>query len=182
MVSQEKLLTVSAFEAFADAHDDQRFELIDGRMLEKMPTEEHAIIAANIVTELTLYARKHGGRAAVEPRHRMPDDDHNARLPDVAYTAEANLLPVVRTGSIPQMPDLAVEIQSPSQGPKLMADKAAYYLTNGCRMVWLVYTSKKLVEIITHDDRQLLDTNETINGADVLPDFSMSVALVFDKV
>lgn len=50
MAIQERLYTVEEFEAFiAEAENvDRLFELIDGEIFEKMPTEEHSLIIGNI--------------------------------------------------------------------------------------------------------------------------------------
>lgn len=76
------------------------------------------------------------------------------------------------------MPDLAIEIQSPGQSDKLMSDKADYYLANGTRMVWIIY-KKRIVEVRTQDDRQLLNEDDILDGGDLLPGFSVAVKDVF---
>ena len=102
----------------------------------------------------------------------------NDRIPDLSFiTHEKGAL--VREGAAPYMPDLAVEVQSPGQSDKLMADKAAYYLANGTRMVWLVYPEKRIVEVLTPDDRQLLNDENTLSGGDVLPNFSLPIREIF---
>jgi Uma2 family endonuclease len=88
---------------------------------------------------------------------------------------------IVEDGSAPYMPDLAVEIQSPGQSDKLVVDKAEYYLANGTQMVWLVYPTKKLVELLTKDDRQLLTLTDTLRGGTLLPDFSLPVKDIFAR-
>lgn len=77
------------------------------------------------------------------------------------------------------MPDLAVEVQSPSNTLKGMQEKAAYYLLNGTRMVWLVYTEKQLIEVLTPHDRQLLTINDSLSGGDVLPGFMLPLKTIF---
>lgn len=79
----------------------------------------------------------------------------------------------VEQGPVPQMSDLAVEVQSPGQSDKHMADKAAYSLANGTRMVWLVYPRKGLVEVLTTDERHLLTGGDRIDGGEVLPGFTL---------
>lgn len=76
-------------------------------------------------------------------------------------------------------PDLAVEVKSPDDSLKKMTEKAAYYLANGVRMVWLIYPKMKLVEVLTPDDRQLLNENDTLDGGSVLPGFTMAVRDIF---
>jgi len=181
MVVQKKTHTTAEFSAFIHKAEnaDRLFELIDGEIVEKVPTEEHGVIAANIVTELNLYLRTNRiGRVAVEVRHQLPGDDQNDRLPDVSFTSQLDR-PVVREGAVQHMPDLAVAVKSPDQTDKLMADKADFYLANGSRMVWLIYPRKRLVEVLTPDARYLLSGTDVISGDDVLPGFTMNVSDVF---
>jgi len=183
MVTSEGLMTVTEFERIAEQEDDRRLELIHGEIVEKMPTEEHGVLVARLVAKLLGYVDDNDlGRVAVEPRHRAPNDELNSRIPDLAFTSKDRALPLTKRGSVPLMPDLAVEVQSPGQSDKFLADKAAYYLANGSRMVWLVYPSKKLVEVLTADDRQLLIVGDTLSGGDVLPGFTLELAALFKDV
>jgi Uma2 family endonuclease len=124
MAIQKKLHTVEEFEAFADSkeNDDRRFELINGEIYEKMPTEEHGIVAGNIFGFIWNFNREHQlGNVAIEVRHRMPDDKHNARMPDVSFISDPNRT-IVERGSVPRMPDLAIEVQSPDDKPAQMRE------------------------------------------------------------
>jgi Uma2 family endonuclease len=87
----------------------------------------------------------------------------------------------VTQGGVPYLPDLALEIQSPGQSDRFMMDKADYYLANGTRMVWLIYTERRLVEGLTPTERHLLTEKDTdtISGDEVLPGFSVAVADIF---
>jgi len=167
-------------------NDERRFELIDGEIIEKLPTEEHGVIAAQIVARIIMFLEQHGikGRVAVEPRHKMPADRRNSRIPDIAYTSPERLLPLVKKGAVPQMPDLAVEIKSPDDKVNVLRAKPAFYLANGARMVLLIFPEQRLVEIYRPDvDVTLLIDNEVrhdaIDGADVLPGFTLPLATLF---
>lgn len=178
-----RAITLVEFERFAETDDDRRFELIHGEVVEKLPTEEHGVVVARLVARLLLHVEAHDlGRVAVEARHRIPDDDHNSRIPDLVFTCKERLLPLTKKGSVPQMPDLAVEVQSPGQSEKRMADKADYYLQNGARMVWLLYPQKGIVEVLTADDRKLLVETDMLDGGDVLPGFALDVAYLFKDI
>ena len=184
MAVQPKLVTVSEFEEFIlrPENEDQRFELLDGRILEKVPTEEHGVYTLNIGTEFRLYARQHGGRAAVEARHNNPDDPYNDRIPDVSYTSAARMLPLVKEGAVPQMPEVAVEVKSPDDTYAKMRRKAAFYIENGARMVWLVFPEKRQIEVYYENgDLKILDENGILDGGDVMPGFTMSVRAVFEE-
>jgi Uma2 family endonuclease len=60
-----------------------------------------------------------------------------------------------------------------------MSDKAAYYLANGSQMVWLIYPNRRLVEVLTADERYLLTVDGTISGGELLPGFSIAVRDLF---
>lgn len=178
-----RLVTVAEFEEFSDQEEnqDRRFELIDGEIVEKMPTEEHGIIVLRIGSRLLIFVEARGlGRVAVEPRHRVPDDEHNARLPDIAFTSASRVLPVTRRGSVPQMPDLVVEVKSPDDTYARMRKKAAYYLEHGSRLVWLVYPEKQLVEVYrSGTDSEILNIDDVLTGHDVLPGFELPINDIF---
>ncbi len=174
-------ITAEAFEAFLvlPENRDRLWELIHGKVVEKVPTEEHGLIVGNILFALKLYIRQtKQGRVGAEIRHQRPNDNHNSRLPDVSYSVD-NTRPVVTEGAVPVYPDLAVEVKSPDDSYVEMRDTAHFYLAQGTRMVWLVYPAKRAMEIITADDIQWLMIGDTLSAADVLTGFSVSVAEIF---
>lgn len=184
MAVEHKLVTIAEFEEFIrrPENEDRRFELLDGRIIEKVPTEEHGVVTLNIATEFKLYARQNGGRAAVEVRHNNPDDPYNDRIPDASYTSAARLLPLVKEGAVPQMPDVAVEVKSPDDSSVKLRRKAAYYIENGARLVWLVFPEKRTVEVYYENgDLEILDENGVLNGGDIMPGFTMQVRAVFEE-
>jgi Uma2 family endonuclease len=179
---KEQIHTVEEFEAFIQRPEnaDRLFELIDGEIVEKVPTEEHGVLALLLGGEIYIYLKQHPiGRASVEARHKMPSDKENARLPDIAFTSNERALPITTAGAVPQMPDLCIEIQSPNDTPLSMREKALYYLKNGSRMVWLLFTRRRQVEVHTPDDIQILSIDDTLDGGDVLPGFTLAVKDIF---
>ena len=182
MAIQKKMMTIGEFEAWIalPAHAHRRFELLDGEIIEKMPTQFHAAIVSLLNFFLVAYLRQHPiGWALVEARYQLPDDEHNARVPDLSYVSDRSR-PLVKKGPAPYMPDLAIEVKSPDDGYLMMRAKAAYYLDNGSRMVWLVFPEKQLVEVYRPDvDVEILNHDDTLHGYDVLPGFTLAVAEVF---
>lgn len=179
---KSKLYTVDEFEEFLarPENSDSLFELIHGEIVEKVTTEEHSLIVGNIYRPIWTFVDQHDlGRVAFEVRRRVPGDEHNARLPDLEFTRKERLLPVVRKGAVPQMPDLAVEVKSPDDSLHKLREKAAYYLANGTRLVWLVYPKKRLVIAITPDSEEILTEEDTLDGGDVLPGFTLPVRDIF---
>ena len=185
MVTQHKLYTVAEFEAFEALPEnlDRRFDLVNGEIAEKLPTQLHGLIASFLALELGLYLRKNPiGRVYVEARYRMPDDEHNARIPDLSYVSDLSRK-VVEKGSALYMPDLAIEIKSPDDTYDLMREKADYYLKNGSKLVWLIYPEKSLIEVRSAKaGTDILIAGDMLGGADVLPGFKMPLKSVFADV
>jgi Uma2 family endonuclease len=63
---------------------------------------------------------------------------------------------------------------------KEMRERAAYYLANGARLVWLVYPEKRLIEVFRLDaDSEFFTEGDTLDGGEVLPGFTLKVSEVF---
>jgi Uma2 family endonuclease len=189
MAIQKKLYTVEEFEEFADSKEnaDRRFELINGEIYEKMPTEEHGVIAANIAGFVWTFNHQHKlGILTIEARHQMPGEKHNARMLDVSFILGADRSPVSK-GSVQRMPDLAIEVQSPDDDFKDLHAKAKYYLQNGSRLVWLFFPKTRTVDVCTWNaqkqdmDVKTLKVDDTLDGDDVLPGFKVAVREIFPK-
>jgi Uma2 family endonuclease len=182
MAIQPKLCTVAEFEQFIalPEHRDRFFELIHGEIVEKVPTEEHGLIAANLCGLLWQYTRQSGiGRVVIEVRVRAPEDDYNSRQPDLAVCTDTTR-PVVTRGVVLQMPDVVVEVKAPDHTYASMRERAAYYLEHGARLVWLIYPAKSLVEVYRQGaDSDILTRADTLQGEAVLPGFAPSVQEIF---
>ncbi len=181
IVVGSRLSTVHEFEGFIDLpeNSEKLFELIDGEIVEKVVTREHGIIAGNIITDLNIYLRQHqNGRAGVEVHHHTPENDQNNRLPDVSVIMDITK-PVPDNGTTPYMPDLAVEIKSPTDSLKKLREKIHFYLAHGTKIGWLVIPEKRLVDVYTPDDEFFLGEDETLSGGDMLPGFTLPVKNIF---
>ncbi|MBW4436655.1 MAG: Uma2 family endonuclease [Pleurocapsa minor GSE-CHR-MK-17-07R] len=183
MVTGVNLVTVEQFEQFLARPENRErvFELIDGEIVEKVPTREHAAIAFNFAYEFGRFLDEHDiGQGAVEARHRPTDDPHNDRLPDVSIVLGNR--PVERTGAANYMPDVCVEIQSPADSLIAMRDKAQFYLRHGTKLVILVYTQQRILEVVTPGNAYLLTEADTLEGGEILPGFSVPVSRLFRRL
>lgn len=175
--AQAKPVTSEAFMAFVllPENEGRRFELIDGEIIEKMPTQLHALIASYFIFMLSLYFRDTPiGWVFSELRIKLPNDDLNDTIPDISV--------VLKSGRefnpnepLTFMPDLAIEIKSPTDSLIKLRKKANYYLENGSKVVWLVDTQRQKVEVYTVDDTEILGSNDSLDGGELLPDFKLSV-------
>lgn len=182
MVVKAAPMTVEAFEERLRQSDilHDKYELIDGEMVEKMPNLEHAFIDGLLIMLLGVFVREHNlGWVLPELRVKLPDDLFNARQPDIAF---------VRAGrgdfdakvAFPVMPDLLIEIKSPTDTYVQMRRKALYYLDNGALLVWLIFPEKAQIEVHRADDViRTLGRGDTLTGDELLPGFSVAVSEIF---
>jgi len=83
------------------------------------------------------------------------------------------------------MPDLAVEIKSPSESMPQMRRKARLYLEKGTLMVWLVLPGRQSVEVWQRGaageiTSEMIERDGTLSGGAVLPGFALPLRRLFD--
>lgn len=180
MLVSEKIYTLDEFDEYVAEHPNAILELMDGRIVEKVTTEEHGSIILRIGAALLTWQSQSQvkGHASTEPTLRLPDDDKNSRRPDVSFRLTDDS--VSTASALYTMPDFAVEVKSRSNSYEELREKARFFLANGSRLVWLIYPSRRIVEVHYADGSSELFTEEhTLSGGDVLPGFAMAVAEIF---
>ena len=181
MVIGDKTYTLEEFNEFAAQHPDRLLELIDGRIVEKVTTEEHGAIVGNIIAELRAWKKANNiqGYYSTEASVELLEDDKNHRRPDVSFRLTDGSIGEV--GTLDTLPDFCVEIRSPSNTPKDLREKAEYFIANGARLVWLVHPRKRVVEVYFEDGTFDIFTEENVlSGGTVLPGFEMLVRDIFE--
>lgn len=186
MIPHTKLMTVEEFEAFEALPEnrDRLLELIHGEIVEKSCVELHGVIAGKTGRFLNIFVEDNDieGFVGVEVRHRMPGDAYNSRLPDVSFRYATD---IVAKGAVLQMPDLAVEVQSPDDTLESLRERIEYYLRNGTRLGWIILTLNPSVEVCTLENDTLkivaYSIDETLDGGAVLPGFTLPIKKLFPK-
>jgi Uma2 family endonuclease len=182
MVITEKQYTTKEFHTYAAQHPDKLLELINGRIVEKVTTEEHGYIVINIGAELRTWVRHTNikGYYSTEAAIELPDDDKNHRRPDVSFRLTDDEMS--KEGVLSTMPDFAVEVVSPTNSLRELREKAEFYMANGVRLVWLVYPARRVVEVYFADGSVDIFTDDMeLSGGDVLPGFKMLVRDLFEN-
>ena len=81
------------------------------------------------------------------------------------------------------MPDLAVEVLSPSSTLPELRRKAKVYLRYGTALVWLVNPDDKTVEVWRSEDEkttsETVGQNGALDGEPVLPGFRLELGALF---
>lgn len=114
--------------------------------------------------------------------YRSVNDPYNVRQPDVAFTRRERLQPMVTRGAATQLPDIAVEVQSPDDSLPRMREKAAWLISHGVQLVWIALPRKHLVEVYRADgSADILTADDTLDAGDILPGFNVSVTSLFEE-
>ncbi|HEU5441213.1 MAG TPA: Uma2 family endonuclease [Ktedonobacterales bacterium] len=170
--------------------DGTTYELVEGRLVKMPPSGVGASgMAITLAAALHGFVRgnKLGHVSGADGEYVLsrPDEPDTALAPDVAFV-RADRMPSRDSTEWDrpwrQAPDLAAEITLPNQFRPEMAEKARIYLSAGTRLIWIIWPKYKQVDVWRHGADQPVQTlgiADSLDGLDVLPGFSYSVADLF---
>ena len=165
MAFQEKLYTIDDVWQLEHQPENEgkHYYLIDGELFWDMsPGYFHGRLAILIGHYLLVYAEEHDlGEVTAETGFYPIDDRHTLLMPDVAFIRKENTPPATHEKLVPRMPDLAVEILSPSDSLDELRRKVAVYLANGAAIVWLVLPARQGVERESSGALALIESRRT---------------------
>ena len=161
-----------------------RGELIRGVLCETMPAgQRHGKIVAKLVAVLVNFAEAGslGTIVASDSGVWLDRDPDTVREPDIAFTSVERLpLDEDVAGYAEVVPDLVVEVASPSDSQREVHDKAHMWLNHGVRLVWVVQPESRTVDVYRPDEEIVtLGEQDALDGLDVLPGFTCDVSAVF---
>jgi len=180
MATPEQVALRERFEAVINAPEntDKRFEFIDGEVIEVPSNPYSSQLAVYIVAALFNFVDERDlGHVTTEQGGYVVDGWEFA--PDAAFVSKARQHQLAKTGYNPIVPDLAVEVVSPSDTPGYIARKQQSY-TNAGVTTWWFFPDVKLVEIHTPGKPlQTLGVDDMIDGGDILPGFQLPIKHIF---
>ncbi len=162
-----------------------RGELIRGVLCETMASgQRHGMIVMNLGGELRAFVkqRRLGTLVASDSGVWLERDPDTVREPDIAFTSTERMpLGEAVDGYAEVVPDLVVEIASPSDSRREVHDKARMWLSHGVQLVWVVHPETRTVDVHRPDEAvATLGGEDALDGLDVLPGFSCALSAVFD--
>ena len=104
----------------------------------------------------------------------------DAPQPDLSVLLAGRLVPG-RTGLIDIAPDLAVEVVS-SESAAHLQKKVRLYLQHGAKAVWVAYPELRIVLAYDAAGVRELSGDDRLEAPDLLPGFSVPVAVFFEGV
>jgi Uma2 family endonuclease len=179
------LMTAEDLWALPDAPG--RYELIEGKLLQMPPAgDDHGHIGARIVRRLLNFVddRDLGLVHQSSTGFVLARNPDTVLDPDVSFTRVERIRPRdASKGFVEGAPDLAVEVISPSNTRREMADKVARLLRAGTSLVWVVDPDRRTVTVHAPDaSPRTLREDDTLDGGAILPGFSLPVADIFKRL
>ncbi len=171
-------------------------ELTEGRLVFLLGVHysQHDVIAGNIYVALRAHVSpRRLGRVTLQQYEydltQPGEEGETVWHPDVAFVRAENV-PLIDAADEAEIaprvaPDFVVEIASKSQFRPGMRRHIRRYLAAGSRLCWLVWPNRGEVEVWRPGDQQepsaIKRAGDTLEGYEVLPGFTMSVADVFAR-
>jgi len=161
------------------------WNLVAGEIVVSDPTALHGEIVEELLFALGSWTRAAPGRGRAAVPRDVKIDDFNVFAPDILWYAEGR---VPRRGAPPPyaMPDLAVEVRSPSTWRYDVGPKKAGYERHGLPELWLVDTAAEEVlvfrrssaEAHAFDEALELERDQRLTSPR-LPGFGLELAELF---
>ena len=163
-----------------------RGELIRGALRETMPAGlKHGEIAAALMALfwIHIHPARLGHVFGSDTGVLLERNPDTVREPDVAYVSAARLpLDAEISGYCPVVPDLVVEIVSPTDDEREVADKAAMWLHYGARMALVINPASRTIQVRRPGaPTAILTIHDTLDGGDVLPGFTCPVRDILER-
>lgn len=125
-------------------HDERRFELIDGEVIEMPPPSiKHQRLVFGLAKRIDLL--KPDGEVFISPIETYLDE-YNIPQPDVVWVASDSACKIEDLRLV-GAPDLVVEVLSPGTAKRDKTAKFSLYEKHGCREYWMVDPEMSLIEV-----------------------------------
>ncbi len=168
---------------------DDFYEIVDGLRVEVPAMSAYAArVATRLSFELILAARAaRAGEVVVEALFRIPLDRDRTRnrRPDLAFVSFDRWpadKPLPQTDNAwDVVPDLAVEVISPTNFFEDVIAKVSEYFLGGVRLVWVVMPVERRVFVFdTPDVVRVVTDAGSLDGGAVVPGFLLPLADLLD--
>ncbi len=178
---------------FRNVLDEDFFEVVDGefRAIERLLAYD-SVLASELAFRLGNFVRPNRlGMVAIETMFVLRESPLLLllllllRRPDIALVLQKKLKEyhVLNTSAWDVVPDLAVEIVSPTNFADEIDTKLVDYFAAGVGQVWVIYPETR--RLYVHESLQVArgySEDDLINAAPVLPGFTFRLADLFDAI
>jgi Uma2 family endonuclease len=181
-------MTAQQYLALGEPPDGRpRTELIDGEVVVSEPLPLHAYVRDDVALALHDWSRAAPGRGRAVSPLDVQLDERNVFVPDILWYAEGRA-PARDAGRPSPMPDLAIEVRSPSTWRYDIGAKKGGYEAYGLPELWLVDTAAEAVLVFRRSDPSArvfdvaleLERDGELRSS-LLPGFALAVAKLFPR-
>lgn len=182
-ITPVKRYTIADLPDFPD--DGKLRELVDGQIVEwDVTTARHSFLELALGSEIRSFVRQHrlGRVCSGEGMVRVLGSERDARGYDLAFYRRGNLPPDPDAPATVAVPDLVVELISPSDRADRVFEKNEDWLRNGVRLLW--YIDPETGETTVYHGRTVshVGPDELLDGYDVLPGFAIRLRGLLNEI
>jgi Uma2 family endonuclease len=164
------------------------YEIVDGRVVEDSPLAARDVLVMAALDQLMGYHARVNrlGRVAPEMLFTIDRSTNLRRKPDVAFVSRERWplnRPWPTDTAWDVIPDLVIEIVSPTDRIDDLMDKIEEYFRAGVRLGWVVYP--RHLKVYTYDSPtsvRILQVGDDLDGGAVFPGFRLPLASLFAEV
>jgi len=180
MGATKTLLTAEEFDNYP-FEEDKRYELDEGELIEMTrPAYRHNRVLIKLTGELYNFFEKNPIGEPLNSENLYALSPNTRRAPDVAIILGNRYEELRNAKVIPIIPEIAIEVLSPSETTRMITRKLKQYFAAGVKEVWLFDPEAREVDIWTGPslpDRAL--TADDVLTSSLLPGLELSLAKVF---
>jgi Uma2 family endonuclease len=147
MGATKTVLTAQEFDNYP-FEEHKRYELDEGELIEMTrPAYKHNRVLRKLIVEMDLYFRKNPIGEVLVSENLYALSPNTRRAPDVAVILGDRHEELKNAKVIPIIPEIAAEVLSPSETPRMIHRKLKQYFFAGVKEVWLIDPDVKEIEI-----------------------------------
>lgn len=167
--------------------DVERYEVIDGIRVEREPMGAFETVLASWLCHLlnSFAGGRKLGLAVNETLFVLNASRNLQRRPDVAFVCYTRwpAAVVARESAWNVVPDLAVEIVSPTNLAEEIDSKVTDYFQSGVRLVWVFYPDTgRVYSYQSPTQVSILERTDTLDGGEILPGFRLPIVQLYEAV
>ena len=165
---------------------DSDYEVVAGRIVEEPPLGVYEIRMANrLARSINLFdPTERFGEVVIEALFILGESPMLRRRPDVAFVSQERWpadRSMDREAAWNVIPDLAVEITSPTDLIDDLMDKVEEYFIAGVRLVWVIYPKQRRIYAYQSSKSvMILGAGDELDGGNVLPGFRIPLTPFFE--
>ena len=163
-------------------NQDIACELVNGVIVEKPMAYPESLIAAYVIIMIGQHVLTHQLGVLSGERGSIRFAAGAMREPDLTFTAWSRFSnsQVPRDAISKIVPNLCVEVLSPSNTRLEMVLKRELYFKTNVELVWMIDPDSETIDVYTSESKfTTLTTHDTLDGGTVLPGFSIAVRDIF---